>query len=149
MTVLRWLKVREPGEPGPYKCWMTFKKIPTRSGGVWGTRVQRRNEWAKNKARRGDAPGLWFSERKLLVLIEGEGEVEDYVADGDSERKLEGARVAGEPEFAGGFLTRGKIGGFQGYVADGGRFEVESEIIIHGGGVVARFRSARERTLVH
>jgi len=78
-----------------------------------------REELVKEKARRGDAPGLSLREGELFVF-EGEGEVEDDVADGDAEGKLVGARVAGEPEFAGGFLARGKIGGFQSHGAHRG-----------------------------
>ena len=81
----------------------------------------------------------------MLALFEGEGEVEDLVAYGDAQGKFAGFGVAGVPEFAGGFLARGEVGGFQGDGADGGRFVVEPEVVVHGGGVVGHgFGNLRE-----
>jgi len=79
----------------------------------------------KAKARRGDAPGLCCL-RGGKFLFEGEGEVENLVAYGEAQGEFAGPGVASVPEFAGGFLAGGEIGGFEGDGADGG-----------GGGIVA------------
>jgi len=59
----------------------------------------------------GCVEGDWF-------LFEGEGEVEDQVAYGDAQGEFVGFGVADEPEFAGGFLAWGEIGGFESHGAD-------------------------------
>lgn len=96
-------------------------------------RAQRRV--GKGKGPAGDAPGL-FCLGEGEFLFEGEGEVEDLVAYGDAQGELAGFGVADVPEFAGGFLAGGEIGGFQGDGMDGRGFVAGGEIVTNEGAVV-------------